>query len=480
MFRILLVARRDYLAYVGAWGFWASLLLLPVLFGVLMFAPVVLARSEPPRALALLADNAGDATLVTKTFDDRARETAREEIAGHLRSVAPDIADEALARFDAAPDRRAAIAGVRAYVQERSPRALTGFPTPAPRYLIIDPPAQDIEGLRPYLTGERSVAVNRAAAPLYGAIRVRRENGAPVVEYWSVNLSHSEPSDIAARAMRLAMRREALAAQGLAATEADRLDTLAPQVAQFDPRPTGGDAAITNRERAPFYASLILSFLLWSVVFSVASMLLNSVVEEKSNKILDTLLTSVTPLEILIGKLIGVAAVSATLLLVWGGVGAFLLTSAVERSGEAWFGQFAAALMDPRLITAFLIGFVAGYLMYGAIFLALGSLCDSLQESQTLLGPVAMVLAVPMMLMAPALDNPNAPLVEAASWVPLFTPFLLLVRAPAGLSWIEIAGMGAVVTMALVLILIFAARIFRAGVVHQLSVSSLFGRRAKA
>jgi ABC-2 type transport system permease protein len=117
--------------------------------------------------------------------------------------------------------------------------------------------------------------------------------------------------------------------------------------------------------------------------------------------------------------------------------------------------------------------------MYGAIFLALGSLCESIQEAQTLLGPVALVLAMPMMLITPALDNPNAPIIEAASWFPLFTPFLLLIRAPAGLSWIEIAGQGALMLLAVGIVLFLAARLFKAGVVNQLSMSTLFGKKAK-
>jgi ABC-2 type transport system permease protein len=234
------------------------------------------------------------------------------------------------------------------------------------------------------------------------------------------------------------------------------------------------------RDRAPFYAALALAFILWSVVFSVANMLLSGVIEEKSNKILDTLLTSVSPLQILTGKLLGVAMVSLTLFIFWGALGGGLLSLAAERSGDSILGQIAAAFLEPRLIAAFLIGFVAGYLMYGAIFLSLGSLCESLQEAQTLLGPVALVLAVPMLLITPALDNPNAPLIEGASWVPIFTPFLLLVRAPSGLDWIEIAGMGALMIVSVGLILMLAARIFRAGIVDQVSMSSWRGRKAKS
>lgn len=471
---IILVAQRDYAAYAGAWGFWVSLITAPLLLATLIFAPMLLARAEPPRALAVVADREEDRLTVVTAFHERARRDARDEITGYLAAAAPNLAEPALAAFDAAPDRRAAIAAARAIVQERAPRSLAAFPSPSPRYYIAAPPAYTIETLRPLLSR------TEGAGALYGALNIRRdEAGAPAIEYWSLNLSHNEPSLIARSAMRLEMQREALGAQGLDPREADRLAEFDPPVAQFDPRPSASQDQITLRQRAPFFAALALAFILWSVVFSVANMLLNGVIEEKSNKILDTLLTSITPVEMLVGKLLGVAFVSATLFLFWGALGGALLTVAAERAAESWFGQIASAFLDPRLIAAFFIGFVFGYLIYGAIFLALGSLCESLQEAQTLLGPVAMVLAVPMVLLTPALDNPNAPIIEGASWVPLFTPFLLLIRAPSGLEWSEIVGMGAMMAGTAFVILWLAARVFKAGVVDQVSLASWRGRKQK-
>jgi ABC-2 type transport system permease protein len=473
---IFLVARRDYLAYVSSWGFWLSLIMGPLIIAVLMFAPLLLARAEPPRVLAIVAEHSADGATVRQAFSDMARRDARTEIRAYLDAAAPALASDVMAAFDAETDRNAAIAAARDVVARRAPRALGAFPAPSPRYIIVDPPAASVELLRPFLDGTQLLPDGRQ---LYGALNLRRVAGDPIVEYWSTNLSHDEPSAIASRAMRLTMQREALAAQGLNPTEADRLNALEPRVAQFDPRPSAGGEQVTLRQRAPFYAALALAFVLWSVVFSVANMLLSGVIEEKSNKILDTLLTSVTPLEMLIGKLLGVAAVSATLFLFWGALGGGLLSMAAERAGTSMLGQVAAAFLEPRLLAAFAVGFLAGYLMYGAIFLALGSLCESIQEAQTLLGPVALVLALPMMLITPALDNPNAPIIESASWVPLFTPFLLLVRAPAGLDWWEIAGMGALMLATVVVILAIAARVFRAGVVNQVSMSTLFGKKAK-
>src|SRR5690606_11433255 len=303
---VLLVARRDYLAYIGAWGFWLSLLTAPLIIAALLFGPILLARAEPPRALAILAERSTDADAVKAAFAASALRDARGEIRAYLAAAAPSSEAPALAAFDAAADRRAAIAAARAVVAERAPNALTAFPAPLPRYQIVDPPADDILALRPYLDGTQLLSNGGA---LYGALHLRRDaQGAPVIEYWSTALNHDEPTNLAHRAMRLEMQREALTSQGLAPTEAERLQGFDPQIVQFDPRSSGAEG-VTLRERAPFFAALALAFVLWSIVFSVANMLLNGVIEEKSNKILDTLLTSVSPMQMLMGKLLGVAAV---------------------------------------------------------------------------------------------------------------------------------------------------------------------------
>lgn len=473
MHPIYLVARRDYLAYVGALGFWISLITAPLLVAAIAFAPILLARAEPPRLLLVHAERAVDGEAVQSAFERLARHEARGDVAGYIAAAAPAVLSDAMQAFDAAPDRASAIEAARAIVAERASGALRAFPSPSPRYLTAPAPSGEIETLRAYLTGARAIESEGHERRAFGALVVTREAGAPSIAYWSANLSHDEPSAIARDALARVMRHEALAEHGLSAAQSDAVDALSPRVARFDPRPSAGEGQVTLRQRAPFYAALFLAFVLWSAVFSVANLLLTGIIEEKSNKILDTLLTSLSPLELLIGKLLGAAAVSATLFAVWGLIGGGLISVLLGRGGDGAIAQVAAAFLEPRLIAAFVAGFVAGFLMYGAIFVAIGSLCETVQESQTLLGPVALVLALPMLMVAPAIENPNAPIIEAASWFPLFTPFLILIRAPAGLSWLEIVGLLLVMAVSLVFVLRFAARLFRAGVVDQANLATL-------
>jgi ABC-2 type transport system permease protein len=205
-------------------------------------------------------------------------------------------------------------------------------------------------------------------------------------------------------------------------------------------------------------------------------MLLTSVLEEKSNKILDALMTSVSPLQILAGKLIGVACVSATLFSIWGVIGALGLSRVAMLENASFAAALAHAALNPALALTFIACFVAGYLLYGAAFLGLGALCDSLQEAQTLISPIFVLLVLPIMLIAPAFESPKSPLIVAASWFPPFTPFIMMMRAPAGLSFADAVGPVAVTLVALALVLVGAARMFRAGVSHQLKLADLVAR----
>lgn len=425
MRQIYLIARREYLAYVGAWGFWLSLLTAPLLLGLFAVGPMLAGRAEPTRALAVIAEDPRDAEAIKASFDARGADAL-------------------------------------------------------PKYVLVDPPARTSKDIAPWLTGAKTVTVEGEPRPLFAALFVSSAGETAAIDYWSVNLTDRGPADRAVRAIAERQRAEAMAKRGLDASETARIEALEPALAQYDPRAQSGQA-VTSKDRAPYLVAMVFSFVLWSAVMGVANMLLTGVIEEKSNKILDSLLTSASPLQILIGKLMGVAAVSFTLFSVWGLMGGSSLS--LIGGGASGFGaEVAAAALNPGLLGAFLLLFLGGYLIYGALFLALGSLCDTLQESQSLLGPVFFVLTLPILLVGPAFQNPNAPLIVGASWFPLFTPFVMMMRAPAGLSFTDFAGPLVLLAATVAVVLVLAARVFHAGVVNQASAASirrrLFAKRS--
>lgn len=461
---IWLVGRREFLAYVSAWGFWISLITTPLLLLALVFAPALLRRAEPTRVVTIISAQAEPAQAIAASFERAERADLRGAVERYVRSAAPDKRRLVLFAYNAAPDTASALSAARAALGP----AGASFRPPAPRYRFVPPPTQDPGALAPYLLGQSQIEGDT----LFAAFVVTGEGDALRLDYWSANLTDGMPSNRAREALETLMRREALLQGGLKADQVARIDTLEPAYDQHNPRARPGEV-VTARDRAPFAAAAFLSLILWSAVLGAANMLLTGVIEEKSNKILDALLTAVTPLQILAGKLLGVAAVSATLFAVWGvfAVAGLSVVPAGPTGGLAIAA--AGAVFNSPLVLVFLLLFVAGYALYGALFLGLGALCDSLQEAQSLLGPIFLLMTVPVMLIGPAFANPHSPIVVAASWFPLFSPFVLMMRAPAGLTPDQAIGPVLVLAIGVVAMLIAAARLFALGVSQQLSFSAL-------
>ena len=221
------------------------------------------------------------------------------------------------------------------------------------------------------------------------------------------------------------------------------------------------------KDRLPGIIGLAFSFILWSLIITGASILLNSVMEEKSNKILEVLLSSASATEILTGKVLGVAMLTLSVLVVWGGIGAVgLITAAPSVAADV-----ASVLMTDGLIFYFIGYIVGGYLMYAVLFAAIGAFCETPRDAQTLMGPIMMVLVVPLLVVQMALVNPDAPAVKFLSWVPFFTPFLMSARAPSGPPLIEIVGTMAGMFAVALLMVWLAGRAFRAGALSDVKLS---------
>ena len=103
-------------------------------------------------------------------------------------------------------------------------------------------------------------------------------------------------------------------------------------------------------------------------------------------------------------------------------------------------GDVAAVLLGHGLIVYFGLYLVIGYLMYASIFAGIGAFCETSRDAQTLLGPLMLTLTIPIVFMGQAIQHPDAPLLQALSWIPLFTPFLMVARAASHPPLWQVAG----------------------------------------
>mgnify|MGYP006276502663 FL=1 len=462
---IYLVARRDYLGYVTAWGFWLGLLLTPVLLGAGMIAPALAASSEPVRHFTVVdSDGAFRDALLLELADSRAGRV-RFQIEA-MNMVAGEEDDAALEAFNDALESGATLE--EAIAATGAGDTLT---VPQAEFAYVPPPADTVAGLRPWLLGERQVQTPDGPQPLFAALIVTG-NG---IEYWSENVTEGGLKSLARDAATVLARDTVFSEVGVdpGILEEIRLATLPVEEKRVrESVDTSGE--VTLADRAPYVVSIAIAFILWTLIFSVVNYLLMGTIEERSNKIFDSLLTSVKLPHLLAGKLLAVLAVSLTLMTVWGIGGTavtVLVGTALPPGATSMIQTFAGAALNPAILVPALLSFLLGYLMYGALFLALGSLCDTIQEAQTLMTPLLVLLMVPLFMLVIAIENPESAIIGVMSWIPLFTPFLLILRMPTQPPLWEVAALLLFMAMATLLILWLATRVYRAGAVHGAGVN---------
>ena len=230
----------------------------------------------------------------------------------------------------------------------------------------------------------------------------------------------------------------------------------------------------------------VLAFLIYVAVLLYGAMVMRGVIEEKSNRIVEIIASSVRPFELLMGKVLGIGAVGLTQLVGWGvlmaaaaaAVGPLLLAFAPEAAVPAAGLAAGAGAPDlavdpaalsaafaPGLLAAFVAYFCGGYLLFAAVFAAIGSAVDQESDAQTLQVPVMLPIMLPMLFLPAVLSQPDAPLAVFLSLFPVSSPVLMVVRmsvtdVPA---W-QIAASLALLVAAFVGMIWVAARVYRVGI----------------
>ncbi len=202
----------------------------------------------------------------------------------------------------------------------------------------------------------------------------------------------------------------------------------------------------------------VLMFVVFMVVMTTTPQLLNSVIEEKMSKISEVLLGSITPFELMMGKLFGNVAIALLLAGLYVGAG----------YGVASYLGYASAV-PPHLLAATALFIVMAVFLFGSMYLAVGSACSELKDAQSLMMPVMLLSMLPLFCWLAVIKAPTSPLSVGLSLFPPATPYLMLLRMaaqpPAPLWQV---GLSLVLTTLAVLFCVWAAaKIFRTGLLMQ-------------
>jgi ABC-2 type transport system permease protein len=229
-------------------------------------------------------------------------------------------------------------------------------------------------------------------------------------------------------------------------------------------------------------------FLIYIFIFVYGSQIMQSVLDEKSSRIVEVIVSSVRPFHLMMGKVLGVGAVGFTQLLIWivliGGlstVGISILGAGSEQAMEAMTqgqnvdmtqGQEMAKQITDLLATipvgkilfSFLFFFLGAYFLYGALYAAVGSAVDSIQDAQQFMLPIVLPILAAIMSMFFVLEDPNGGLAVTLSMIPFTSPIIMMARIPFGVPDWQLALSMVLLIVGFVSTIWVAGRIYRIGI----------------
>lgn len=229
-------------------------------------------------------------------------------------------------------------------------------------------------------------------------------------------------------------------------------------VVRKDGKITRGSVA---EELSKIFVPIVFAVLLMISVLSGSGYLLHAVATEKENKLVEVLLSSANPDEILAGKLLGLGGAAMIQVVAWFGM--------VVVAGLLFAGALSAAgLQVPWGVIALAVPlFVLAYLFVGTLMLATGSIGNTLKESQQYSMVWSILMVLPMVMMGAYIADPNGIVPRVLTWIPFATPVSLMLRVamdPTGIPWWEIAGPMVLLAACAWFALRFGARLFRVGI----------------
>ena len=225
-----------------------------------------------------------------------------------------------------------------------------------------------------------------------------------------------------------------------------------------------------------YILGIVLGMMLYMIIILYGQLVLTSVIEEKSSRVIDVMVTSCTPFQLMMGKILGIAAVALTQIGIW----ALLVLLASKFLVPAVFSADVAAANDMMLVAAlgtitdtgylaslfaclalFILG---GFLLYASLYAAAGSAVDSIQDSQQFNSIIMIPIIISIIIMMSVFNDPNSPIAFWSSMIPFTSPIVMIARVPFGIPVWEIIVSLIVLYLTFIATTYLASKIFRVGI----------------
>jgi ABC-2 type transport system permease protein len=476
----LLIARREFRQICTTRSFWITLFLLPV---AIVLSQLSVRLLRPPSGVAVvIVDAAGRyAPAIQRRIAVERNQQALNELAAyaHRWKITPSGPGAAWARgsrpFGPAQIAAFVAAGglpaAEAELARQKPAGAPDFHATAPDITLLAPPPGVVTDRGPEAFGaslqprmKRDEATSDGPRRVGLGVYIPADFGAPgvVARFFTDGTDRPSVEAPVRQELTAALRGQALQASGIDMAALARIQAVSAPVTLTAPPEGSARTRMMLRSALP----LALAYLLLLSLMMSGSWMLQGLIEERSNKLLESVLACVTPDDLLFGKLIGVVAVGLVMIGAWI---AFAVGAAFSVQGAiADFVRPALASIDsPWIVAALVYYFLAGFLAISMMFLAVGSVSDSMRDAQAYLTPMILVLTIPFVAIASSiLQNPDGPLPRIMSWIPIYAPFAMMARLGSGVSVVEVVGSGLLLAVFIVVELLLMSRLFRSSLLR--------------
>ncbi|HXG92269.1 MAG TPA: ABC transporter permease [Blastocatellia bacterium] len=414
MKKIFVIIRREYLVRVRTRAFLLSTIASPILLLAFIVVPTLLIIRGGGDRQVIVLDQSGDPALFN-LIQEKAK-TAPQE----------------------------------------SDYATTGGPRPVEtRFALtqtVVPPDKDIDELKRQYNSE----VEKDSDKAYVVLRQGILDGVEP-EYYGKNVSDFGIKDLE-RAINTAVIQRRLM---LAGFDEEKVLKYMKQVEMKTFRVSASGESEQSGFQL-FQVAFAMLFFIYVTVLAYGISVMRGVIEEKQSRIVEVIVSSVKPVQMMLAKLIGIGLVGLTQYVIW-----VLAAVLIAVSGAAFFATNGIALpnVPVSLLIYFVVFFVLGYFLYATLYAMVGAIVSSEEEAQHVQFPVMILIVVPMLLFGMVMRNPNSAMSIVLSLIPFFTPTLMMLR----IAVINPPLWQIVLSMVLMVLTILgavwvAARIYRVGI----------------
>jgi ABC-2 type transport system permease protein len=414
---VFVVAKREYLQRARTKAFWITTLILPLFIAAVSIVPAVLmAKSKTQQKIVVVDEtgkvgtdlvakmNARQAPPAEKAAD--AKESEKDQNVTFAASMEPLAADRAAQQ--AALDRQVLAKTIDAWVW-----------------------------IGPEVFQDKPVEYHARSISNIFTQEVLRGNLSSAVRQVRLHEAGIDPARVEALSQPVKLDPQQVAAKG---------------------KGTGGGLGAAMLAIGLFLI-LYVSILVWG------QQVMQGVLEEKGSRVIEVLVSCITPFELLLGKLIGICLLGLTQLSIWLGTMLVVTTPAIAAALPFLPKKLALPALAPSMLINFVLLFILGFLAYATLYAAIGASFNNVQEAQQASSIAMVFVIIPVMVMWPVVNDPNSTMATVLSLIPMFTPLLMPLRIAIDMPPAWQIALAYALTIGFVIGMVWlCARIYRVGI----------------